>query len=70
MEQNWLIHDGSGSVWCGTGWYLVVLGLLGQSNLAMGQINLVLIGIKWNWVSTRLLCLYILKKWRFGRMLP
>ena len=43
---------GTGSVWGGTGWYLVVLG----------QCNLVLLGIKWNWVSTTLLCLYILKK--------
>ena len=70
MKQNWLTHDSIGIVKGGIGWYLVVLGLLGQSNLALGQINLVLIGIKWNWVSTRLLCLYILKKWRFGRMLP
>ena len=35
----------------GTGWYLVVLG----------QYKLVLLGIKWYWVSIRLLCLYILK---------
>ena len=28
----------------------------------MGWYNLVLLGIKYNWVSTRLLCLYILKK--------
>ena len=39
-------------MWSGTDWYLVVLG----------QYNLELLGIKWNWVSTRLLCLYILKK--------
>ena len=26
MKQNWLIHDGTGSVEGGTGWYLVVLG--------------------------------------------
>ena len=48
MKRNWLIHDntglywlvfgGDGSVWGGTGWYLVVLG----------QYNLVLLGIKWN----------------------
>ena len=43
---------GAGSVWGSTGWHLVVLG----------QYNLILLGIKWNWVSTRLLCLYILKK--------
>ena len=42
-----MIYDGTG-----TGWYLVVLG----------QCNLVLLGIKWNWVSTWLLCLYMLKK--------
>ena len=28
----------------------------------MGRYNLVLLGIKYNWVSTRLLCLYILEK--------
>ena len=38
--------------WGSTGWYLVVLG----------QCNLVLLEIKWNGVSTTLLCLYILKK--------
>ena len=52
MEQYWLVLGGTGSVWDGTGWYLVVLG----------QCNLVLLDIKWNWVSTTLLCLYILKK--------
>ena len=52
MKQKWLIHDGIGSVWCGTGWYLVVLG----------QNNLVLLGIKWYWVGIGLLCLYVLKK--------
>ena len=62
MKRNWLIHDNIGIVKGGIRWYLVVLGLLGQSNLALGQINLVLIGIKWNWVSTTLLSLYILKK--------
>ena len=44
--------DGTGSVWCSTVWYLVVLG----------QYKLVLLGIKWYWVSMRLLCLYILIK--------
>ena len=67
MKRNWLIHDNIGSVKGDTGWYLVVLG---KSNFVLGQTNLVLIGIKGNWVSTRLLCLYILKKRRFGRMLP
>ena len=59
MKRNWLIHDNIGSVKGGTGWYLVVLG---KSKLVLGQTNLVLIGVKWNWVSTRLFCLYILKK--------
>ena len=30
--------------------------------LVLGQYNLVLLGIKWNWVSTMLLCLCILRK--------
>ena len=30
--------------------------------VVLGQCNLVLLDIKWNWVSTTLLCLYILKK--------
>ena len=49
--QYCLVLDGTGSVEGGTGWYLVVLG----------QYSLALLGIKWNWVSARLLCLYILK---------
>ena len=36
----------------------------------VGQYNLVLIGIKWYLVRKVLLCLYIVKKWRFGRVLP
>ena len=36
-RQYWLVLGGTGSVWGGTGWYLVVLG----------QHNLVLLGIKW-----------------------
>ena len=52
IGQYWLVCGGNGSVWGGTGWYLVVLG----------QCNLVLLGIKWNWVSTTRLCLYILTK--------
>ena len=46
-----LKHDSSVSVLGGNGWYLVVLG----------QYNLVLLGIKWYWVSMGLLYLYILK---------
>ena len=56
--QFWSVFGGAGSIWGGTGWYLVVLG----------QYNLVLFGFKRTWVSIRLVCLYILKKWRFGRM--
>ena len=48
--KGWLVLGGAGSVWGCTGWYLVVLG---QSNLVMGQNNLVPIDIKLNWVSTR-----------------
>ena len=44
------ICDGTGSVEGGIGWYLVVLG------------QYKLLDIKWNYVITRLLCLYILKK--------
>ena len=40
-----VVLDGTESIWSGTGWYLVVLG----------QYNLVLLGIKWYWVSTGLL---------------
>ena len=47
-----MIYDGTESVEGGTGWYLVVLG----------QYNLVMLGIRWYWVSRGLLCLYILKK--------
>ena len=50
-RRYWLILCGTGSVWGGAGWYLVVLG----------QYELVLLGIKWYWVSIGLLCLYILK---------
>ena len=35
---------------------------MGRYLLVLGQYDLVLLGIKWNWVSTTLLCLYILKK--------
>ena len=59
--QYWIVFGGAESVWAvlvGTWWYWV-------------RINLVVLGIKCNWVRTKLLCLYILKKmWRFGRMLP
>ena len=36
--KGWLVLGGAGSVWGCTGWYLVVLG---QSNLVMGQNNLI-----------------------------
>ena len=41
---------GTGSVWGGTSWYMVVLG----------QYNSVLLSIKLYWVSKVLVCLYIL----------
>ena len=34
---------------------------MGRHCLVPGQYNLVLLGIKWYWVSIGLLCLYILK---------
>ena len=46
----WYVFGGAGTVWGDTGWYLVV------------QYKLVLLGIRWNWVSTRFLCLCILKQ--------
>ena len=47
-----MIYDGTRSVEGDTGWYLVVLG----------QYKLVLLDIKWLWVSIGLLCLSILKR--------
>ena len=35
---------------------------MGRYMVVLGLYNLVLLSIKWNWVSTRLLCLCILKK--------
>ena len=55
-----MVQDGAWSVWGDAGWYMVILG----------QYNLVLLGIKWYWVCKMLYCLYILKKQRFGRVLP
>ena len=50
--RYWLVLGGTGSVWGGTGCYLVVLC----------QYNFVLLGIKWYCVSIGILCLYILKQ--------
>ena len=47
-----MVFGGTVSVGGVTGWYLVVLG----------QYNMVLLGIKWYWVSIGPLCLYILKR--------
>ena len=48
MEQNWLIHDGTGSVWGDTGWYLVVLGQYGFGIswylVVLGQYRTVIVG--------------------------
>ena len=47
-----MVLGGTGSVWGGNGWHLVVVG----------QYNLVLLGIKWYWVGIGPLCLYVLKQ--------
>ena len=47
-----MVFDVTGSVW----------GNAGCNLLALGQYNLVLIGIELYWVNKGLLCLYILKK--------
>ena len=36
LVTGWFIYDGSGSVRCGTGWYLVVLGQYGTVLLVLG----------------------------------
>ena len=51
-RRYWLVFGGDGSVWGGTGWYLVVLG----------QYKLILLGIMWYRVTIGLICLYILVK--------
>ena len=38
--------------------------------LVLGQYKLVLLGIRWYSVSKGLACLYILEKWKFGRVTP
>ena len=58
MEQNWLFQDGTGSVWCGTVWYLVVLG----------QYSLVLLGIKWVLVDMGRYCLYMTQLLLLGKV--
>ena len=45
------------SIWC----YWVSMGRYWLVLWVLGQYNLVLLGIKWYWVSIGLLCLYILK---------
>ena len=38
MEQNLLIHDVSGLLWDGTGWYLVVLAQYGAVLVGTGSV--------------------------------
>ena len=52
-----MVLDGIGSVYDNAGWYLV-------------SIKLVLLDIRWYRVSKGLVCLYILEKGSFGRVLP
>ena len=51
----------------GTWWYRVSIW---RYWLVLGQYRLVLLDIRWYMVSKGLVCLYILEKWRFGRVLP
>ena len=44
--QYWLVLDGTGSVWGGTGWYLVVFG----------QCGAVVAGTWWYWISITWYC--------------
>ena len=41
VGRYWLAHSGTGSVWSGTGWFLVKLG----------QYGALLVGTWWYWVS-------------------
>ena len=41
-----------------------------HDSLVFGQYKFVLLGIRWFRFSKGLLCLYILGKWRFGRVTP
>ena len=56
---HWLIFGGTGAVLGGTG---SVLGGTGWYYVVVGQYKLVLLGIKWYWISKGLICQYILKK--------
>ena len=49
MKQNWLIHDNTGSVEGGAGYYLVVLG----------QYGAVLVGTWWYLISVTWYCLVL-----------
>ena len=61
MKRNCLIHYNTGSVEGSSVQYLV-----GQYGVVLAGTwwywVSILLGFKWNWVSTRLVCLYILKK--------
>ena len=41
VGRYWLAHSGTGSVWSGTGWFLVILG----------QYGAFLVGNWWYWIS-------------------
>ena len=47
MERYWLIHDGTGSVEGGTGWYLMVLG---QNRALQVDIRCYWVGMKRYWL--------------------
>ena len=50
IRRYWLIHDGTGSVWGSTGWFLVILGQYGAVHDGTGSVEALLIGIWWNCV--------------------
>ena len=58
MGLYWLTLGGTGSVWSGYGWYLVVLGqwkavLVDMYMMVLGQYTAVQVGTWWYWVSGR-----------------
>ena len=63
MGRCWLVLGGTGPVLGSPGWFVVVMGQYGAVLVGTWWYWVsALLDIKWNWISTTLLCLYILKK--------